>query len=202
MYIVYSFGSSLRTKISRRVQPASGSKRLLYSCAKRRSVLRAAGVGAASLLASSAATAGAESPAQPQKSCIFIWLNGGPSQFETFDPKPNASDDIRGPFGAIRTQVPGILVSELIPCLAKQFDKYSIVRTMAHRNSDHGSTAMLTGIEAGDVPYGAVVTKLLGPAETDTITFNAPFVPGEYLYVCSFPGHYSQGTKGIMTVKP
>ena len=44
-------------------------------------------------------------------------------------------------------------------------------------------------------------TKLLGPNETDTVTFNAPYVPGEYLYVCSFPGHYSQGTKGIMTVK-
>ena len=44
-------------------------------------------------------------------------------------------------------------------------------------------------------------TKLLGPNETDTITFNAPFVPGNYLYVCSFPGHYTQGTKGYMNVK-
>lgn len=44
-------------------------------------------------------------------------------------------------------------------------------------------------------------TKLLGPGETETVTFNAPFVPGEYLYLCSFPGHYSQGTKGFMTVK-
>ena len=44
-------------------------------------------------------------------------------------------------------------------------------------------------------------TKLLGPNETDTVTFNAPYVPGEYLYLCSFPGHYSQGTKGFMTVK-
>ena len=44
-------------------------------------------------------------------------------------------------------------------------------------------------------------TKLLGPGETDTITFTAPFVPGQYLYVCSFPGHYTQGTKGFMTVK-
>ena len=44
-------------------------------------------------------------------------------------------------------------------------------------------------------------TKLLGPGESDTVTFNAPFVPGEYLYLCSFPGHYSQGTKGFMTVK-
>ena len=44
-------------------------------------------------------------------------------------------------------------------------------------------------------------TKLLGPGESDTVTFNAPFVPGEYLYLCSFPGHYTQGTKGFMTVK-
>ena len=44
-------------------------------------------------------------------------------------------------------------------------------------------------------------TKLLGPNETETITFTAPFIPGEYLYICSFPGHYSQGTKGFMTVK-
>lgn len=44
-------------------------------------------------------------------------------------------------------------------------------------------------------------TKLLGPNETDTVTFTAPYVPGEYLYLCSFPGHYSQGTKGFMTVK-
>ncbi len=44
-------------------------------------------------------------------------------------------------------------------------------------------------------------TKLLGPGESDTVTFNAPQIPGEYLYLCSFPGHYSQGTKGFMTVK-
>ena len=44
-------------------------------------------------------------------------------------------------------------------------------------------------------------TKLLGPGETDTVTFNAPQIPGQYLYLCSFPGHYSQGTKGFMTVK-
>ena len=44
-------------------------------------------------------------------------------------------------------------------------------------------------------------TKLLGPGESETVTFNAPYIPGEYLYLCSFPGHYSQGTKGFMTVK-
>ena len=56
------------------------------------------------------------------------------------------------------------------------------------------------------VPPGArevlAHSKLLGPNETETVTFNAPYVPGDYLYLCSFPGHYSQGTKGFMTVKP
>jgi azurin len=55
------------------------------------------------------------------------------------------------------------------------------------------------------VPPGAkevlAHSKLLGPGETEVVTFNAPYIPGEYLYVCSFPGHYSQGTKGVMTVK-
>ncbi len=56
------------------------------------------------------------------------------------------------------------------------------------------------------VPPGAkeviAHSKLLGPGETDTVTFNAPQIPGDYLYLCSFPGHYAQGTKGILTVKP
>lgn len=44
-------------------------------------------------------------------------------------------------------------------------------------------------------------TKLLGPGESETVTFTAPYVPGDYNYLCSFPGHYTQGAKGIMTVK-
>jgi azurin len=55
------------------------------------------------------------------------------------------------------------------------------------------------------VPPGAkevlAHSKLLGPGESDVVTFNAPYIPGDYLYLCSFPGHYSQGTKGLMTVK-
>jgi len=55
------------------------------------------------------------------------------------------------------------------------------------------------------VPPGAkevlAHSKLLGPGESEVVTFNAPYIPGDYLYVCSFPGHYSQGTKGLMTVK-
>jgi azurin len=62
------------------------------------------------------------------------------------------------------------------------------------------SAASTDYVPAGDKNVLAH-TKLLGPSETDTITFTAPQVPGQYLYVCSFPGHYTQGTKGFMTVK-
>jgi azurin len=55
------------------------------------------------------------------------------------------------------------------------------------------------------VPPGAkevlAHSKLLGPGESEVVTFNAPYIPGDYLYLCSFPGHFSQGTKGFMTVK-
>ena len=62
---------------------------------------------------------------------------------------------------------------------------------------------LTSGVKRVDLGVFNVIkaTKLLGPNETDTVTFTAPQVPGQYLYVCSFPGHYTQGTKGFMTVK-
>lgn len=130
----------------------------------RRQLLQATGALALSTNAVGVPAFAATSSASRPRSCIFIWLTGGPSQFETFDPKPLAGESVRGPFGAIQTQVPGVVFSELVPGLARQFDKFSIVRTMAHSNGDHSSTAMMTGIEGGDTPFGSVVTKLLGPA--------------------------------------
>src|SRR5262249_20476131 len=56
-------------------------------------------------------------------SCIFLWLDGGPSHLETFDPKPETPDNIRGPYGAVRTNVPGIQISELLPMLSRHIDK-------------------------------------------------------------------------------
>ncbi|MBP90947.1 MAG: hypothetical protein CMJ64_30265 [Planctomycetaceae bacterium] len=103
-----------------------------------------------------------ERQTQHETSCIFIWLNGGPSQFETFDPKPNTSETIRGPFGAIQTQLPGVAVSELIPMLARRIDKYAVIRSMTHRNTSHGSTAMLTGFDDKQEAFGAVATKFKG----------------------------------------
>ncbi len=119
------------------------------------------GISLANSLGSSSVFAD-ETKGRRETSCIFIWLNGGPSQFETFDPKPNTSEAIRGPFGAIQTHLPGVAVSELIPMLSRRIDKYALIRSMTHRNANHASTAMLTGFDNKQESFGAVVTKFKG----------------------------------------
>src|SRR5437762_233668 len=76
-----------------------------------------------------------------QKACILLWLAGGPSQLETFDPKPGTVTG--GPFQAIQTSVPGIHISELMPKLARQMKNTCIIRSLNTRNADHGGAAKL-----------------------------------------------------------
>ena len=71
--------------------------------------------------------------------CILVWLDGGPSHYETFDPKPEAPDGIRGEFGTVKTSVPGVHFCELVPQLAKSLDKYTVVRSIAHKQNNHGA---------------------------------------------------------------
>ncbi len=79
--------------------------------------------------------------------CILLFLWGAPSQFETYDPKPDAPDGIRGEFGVRRTRLPGILFGEHIPLLAERNDRFSILRTCAQSSTHHQSAAYeaLTG---------------------------------------------------------
>src|SRR5215216_2984579 len=70
-------------------------------------------------------------------SCILLWMNGGPSHIDTFDPKPDAPQEIRGEFKAIGTKVPGIQLSEHLPLLAQQQDKFSILRSVTSPDSGH-----------------------------------------------------------------
>jgi hypothetical protein len=70
---------------------------------------------------------------------ILLWLDGGPSQFETYDPKPDAPAEYRGEFRPIRTRVPGMNICELLPRHAQIADKLTIIRSVAHRESGHGS---------------------------------------------------------------
>ncbi len=82
-----------------------------------------------------------------QTNCILIWMDGGPSHFETFDPKPEAPVEIRGSFRAIPTKVPGVHFSEHMPRLAAMLDKYAIVRSVCHNQGNHGAGNhyMMTG---------------------------------------------------------
>src|SRR5687768_14342196 len=80
--------------------------------------------------------------------CIMIWLDGGPSHYETFDPKPGIPSEIGGEFKSIPTSVPGVHFSEVIPELAKTFDKYTVVRSICHKDPNHGggNHYMVTGM--------------------------------------------------------
>ena len=89
----------------------------------------------------------ADASQRKPNSCILIWLDGGPSHFETFDPKPDAPVEIRGEFKAISTQVPGIEFSENMPKLAAISDQLTIVRSVCHNQNNHGAGNhyMMTG---------------------------------------------------------
>jgi uncharacterized protein (DUF1501 family) len=101
------------------------------------------GVGLNDLLAARAAAGQANRDA----SVILFWMWGGPSQFETFDPKPDAPSDYRGPFRPIQSGVPGLDLCEVFPLLAKLGDKIGLIRSLHHTMSAHndGSIECLTG---------------------------------------------------------
>src|SRR5579872_1620476 len=90
------------------------------------------------------------------KACILLYMTGGPSQHETFDPKPNASEGIRGEFRPIATNVPGTQICELLPLMAQQAQRYSILRSTYHDSNTHsvGVHYNLTGLPHVPRPGG------------------------------------------------
>jgi hypothetical protein len=103
------------------------------------------------------------------KAVIQIWMWGGPPHLDTFDPKPEAGPDYCGPLDkTLPTNVPGIQIGQLLPLLAKQADKYSIIRSMTHGVNGHETAAYLvqTGRKPGDglvyPSVGAVVSFFKG----------------------------------------
>ncbi|HEY5311879.1 MAG TPA: DUF1501 domain-containing protein, partial [Pirellulales bacterium] len=93
------------------------------------------------------AAGGQSTPTRRPTSCIFVWLDGGPSHFETFDPKPDAPREIRGEFDSIATRIAGVRYSEHLRRLAAMNDRFSLVRSICHTYSNHGAGIhyMLTG---------------------------------------------------------
>jgi hypothetical protein len=145
----------------------------------RRSFLQAGTLGLVGLslgdllrLRARASSTAARIGAGDDLSVILVWLDGGPPQHETYDPKPEAPAEFRGPLRAIDTAVPGVQVSELFPEHARLMRRMSIIRSMHHNNGDHFAAAhwMLTGSFGANAinktpvypSAGSVVARLKG----------------------------------------
>lgn len=146
-------------------------------------------------LAGILAAAERESAVNKDFSVILFWANGGPSHLDLFDMKPNAPQEYRGPFRPIRTNVPGIEITEELPNLAKMADKIAIVRSLHHNRNQHsgGTSRFLSGYESraanpadGEFPeIGSVVAKHLEGRTKDLPLFvaNTQFYGGGPAYL-------------------
>jgi hypothetical protein len=142
-------------------------------CISRREILRIGGLGLAGLSLPGLLRLESQAEAsatghREQRSVILMWMQGGPSHIDTFDPKPNAPAEIRGEFGVIPTVLPGVQISEHLPHLARNLDKFSIIRSGYSYNAGHGiaDAYMLSGWRWTPTTvfpsYGSVVAKELG----------------------------------------
>jgi hypothetical protein len=174
----------------------------------RAGVLGLSGLALPDLLRAEAASKASGRGGGRDLSVILVWLDGGPPHHETYDPKPDAPADFRGPLKAIGTSVPGIEVSELLPGHARLMDRMSLVRSVHHNNGDHFAAAhwMLTGYHGSNAAdlapqypsAGSVVARLKGarrpgmPAyvglpQTSTIGLSPGYHGAAYLGVAYNP---------------
>ena len=147
-----------------------------------------------------------------KRSVILIWQHGGPSQLDTFDMKPLATAEIRGPYRSIATSLPGLEISELCPEQAKVMDQCSVIRSFTHGNGDHWAAAhwMLTGRTGANgsdrVPrqpsMSAVASHMIGPKNSGVLTSvnmndgGFGFHGGAWLGVAHNPFRYGEFSYG------
>jgi hypothetical protein len=160
--------------------------RITVDALTRREVLRAGAIGLGgltlpNLLRMQAAVAATPRKPGKARSVILLFLSGGPSQLDMWDLKPDAPEEVRGTFRPIDTNVPGIRICEHLPKMARLADKYVVVRSMSHTDSNHPAASywMMVGSPIGrvapqavsmsreDRPHpGSVLAKLLpGPRD-------------------------------------
>jgi uncharacterized protein (DUF1501 family) len=148
------------------------------------------------------AAQGAEEPSaasSPARSVVFLWLWGGPSHLDTFDLKPKAPVEYRGPFAPIATNVPGIEICELLPGLAQRADKYAIIRSLNCASNDHGvaGTIGLTGSDTGAISLsGQVLPGQVKPAHGSIVSRVEGFEPGAPKFI-TMGGRLHQGKRAI-----
>lgn len=135
----------------------------------RRELLLVGGLGVLGVSLADALRADAARKANPQRvkrrgetACIFVFLEGGPSQLETFDPKPHGASDVRGPFGPCATSVRGLQVCELLPEMARRMDRCALIRSLTGFTGAHTARPALTGGIDKLTTYGAVVSRIKG----------------------------------------
>lgn len=117
----------------------------------------------------------APGPKATAKSVILIWMDGGPSHYETFDPKPEAPIEIRGEFNPIATKVPGVQFSQHMKRLASIFDKYSVIRSIRHNQGNHGAGNhyMMTGAPPR-IPVGCGAYVSFHPSMGSVVAHQKP----------------------------
>ena len=136
--------------------PRSGERGYCGSAVDRRGFLRMgslAGLSLADVLRLQHAS-GADATPKKDVNCIFIFIIGGMAHQDLWDPKPDAPSEMRGEFSAIKTVVPGIQLTSLLPNVAQVTDKFAILRSMTHSDPDHvaGYHVMMTGVHPGTGP--------------------------------------------------
>src|SRR5437763_9205782 len=167
-------------------------------CLSRREWLQlsAAGVLGGSVSGWMESLAEAAAPPVPrQRSCILLWMSGGPSQIDTFDLKPGHKNG--GPFKEIETSAAGLKISEHLPKIAKYGDQMAVIRSMSTKEADHGRASyyMRTGyLPQGPIQYptlGSLVSKELGKQD-----FPLPNFVSIAPYRFFNPAAYSSGFLG------
>jgi hypothetical protein len=109
-----------------------------------------------------------------RKSVILLWMTGGPSHIDTWDPKPDRPLENRGPFGVTATKLPGAQISEHLPRMAAMLDRFTLIRSVDARNSNHEPNAVFQTANLDAEPrtnpvghmypaIGSVIAKLRGP---------------------------------------
>ena len=164
----------------------------------RRQMLRLASWGA---LAGSASgwvetlAAGAATDPRRRKACILLWMSGGPSQIDTFDPKPGHENG--GPFKPIRTSVPGILIGEHLPKIAREAKELAIIRGMSTKEGDHSRATYV--LRTGYLPQGPVRYPTLGSLVSKELEDESAELPG-FVSVAPYraisPGAFGPGFLG------
>lgn len=136
------------------------------------------GISLPSLLAQQAQAAAAKTATTPRKgkSVILVFLTGAASHIDTFDPKPEAPPEVRGEFKTLTTKTPGLLACEHLPQLAARSDKYTIVRSLSHRENNHlvATHHLLTGYPQPGAFFDKVASRDDWPCYSSALQYLRP----------------------------